>query len=148
MPSSFIVIIIFIYLFQTKRNNNEKRFCWNEIFLSPRRVSPFLAWGDLHSRSRFARSTIPEEKWGTTRSLCSRRLPKPFLIFSFSEDFSFEVNIRVCSRTFNWVHASTLMSRMECTRQMHTIFCLFVCFGFLMALLCNSCSNSTLRYVV
>ena len=36
------------------------------IFLSPRRVSPFLAWGYFHSRSRFARSTIPEEKWGTT----------------------------------------------------------------------------------
>ena len=35
-----------------------------------RRVSPFLAWGDFHARSRFARSTIPEEKWGTTRSLC------------------------------------------------------------------------------
>ena len=45
-------------------------------------VSPFLAWGDFHARSRFDRSTIPrekrpgdevatipEEKWGTTRSL-------------------------------------------------------------------------------
>ena len=29
----------------------------------------FLAWSDFHARSRFARSTIPEEKWGTTRSL-------------------------------------------------------------------------------
>ena len=29
----------------------------------------FLAWGDFHARSRFARSTILEEKWGTTRSL-------------------------------------------------------------------------------
>ena len=38
-------------------------------FLSPRRVSPFLAWGDFHARSRFAPSTILEEKWGTTRSL-------------------------------------------------------------------------------
>ena len=37
--------------------------------LSPHRKSPFLAWGDFHARSRFARSTIPEEKWGTTRSL-------------------------------------------------------------------------------
>ena len=27
------------------------------------------AWGDFHARSRFARSTIPEEKWGTARSL-------------------------------------------------------------------------------
>ena len=26
-------------------------------------------WGDIHARSSFARSTIPEEKWGTTRSL-------------------------------------------------------------------------------
>ena len=34
-----------------------------------RRVSPFLAWGDFHARSRFARFTIPEDKWGTTRSL-------------------------------------------------------------------------------
>ena len=40
------------------------------IFLSPRRVSSFPAWGDFHARSRFARSTpAPEEKWGTTRSL-------------------------------------------------------------------------------
>ena len=27
------------------------------------------AWADFYTRSRFARSTIPEEKWGTTRSL-------------------------------------------------------------------------------
>ena len=39
------------------------------IFLSPLRVSPFLAWGDFHARSSFAGSTIPEKKWGTTRSL-------------------------------------------------------------------------------
>ena len=32
-------------------------------------MSPFLAWVDFHARSRFARSTIPEGKWGTTRSL-------------------------------------------------------------------------------
>ena len=32
-------------------------------------MSPFLAWGDFHACSRFVRSTIPEEKWGTTRSL-------------------------------------------------------------------------------
>ena len=35
-----------------------------------RRVLPFLAWGDFHARSRLAPSTIPEEKWGTTGSLC------------------------------------------------------------------------------
>ena len=32
--------------------------------ISPRRVSPFLGWGDFHARSRFARSTIPEEIGG------------------------------------------------------------------------------------
>ena len=32
-------------------------------------MSPFLVWGDFHACSRFARPTIPEEKWGTTRSL-------------------------------------------------------------------------------
>ena len=32
-------------------------------------MSPFLAWVDFHARWRFARSTIPEGKWGTTRSL-------------------------------------------------------------------------------
>ena len=32
----------------------------------------FLARGDLHVRSRFTRSTIPEEKTGTTRSLNSQ----------------------------------------------------------------------------
>ena len=35
-------------------------------------VSPFLAWGDFHARSRFARSTM--EKWGTTRSLALYRI--------------------------------------------------------------------------
>ena len=34
-----------------------------------RGVSPFLTWGDFHAPSRFTRSTIPEGKWGTTRSL-------------------------------------------------------------------------------
>ena len=34
------------------------------------RVSPqFFLRGDFHACSRFARSTIPEKKWGTTRSL-------------------------------------------------------------------------------
>ena len=32
----------------------------------------FFAWGDFHGRSRLARSTIPEEKLETTRSLITR----------------------------------------------------------------------------
>ena len=35
---------------------------------------PFLAWVDFHARSRFARSTIPEKKSGTTRSLKFNRV--------------------------------------------------------------------------
>ena len=35
----------------------------NDFALSPPRLA-FLAWDDLHAYSRFARSTIPEEKWG------------------------------------------------------------------------------------
>ena len=31
----------------------------------------FLAWGDFNAGSRFARSTIPEEKWGL-RQMCVR----------------------------------------------------------------------------
>ena len=32
-------------------------------------ASRFLPRGDFHARSRFARSIVPEDKWGTTRSL-------------------------------------------------------------------------------
>ena len=53
-----------------------------EIFLSSRRVLPFLAWSDFRARSRFARSTIPEEKWGTTRSLLTRRLQELKFLFA------------------------------------------------------------------
>ena len=35
---------------------------WGRGWLSTRRVSPFLTLGGFHARSRFARSTIPEEK--------------------------------------------------------------------------------------
>ena len=51
----------------------EKR---RHFLLSTRRVSPYLAWVDFHARSRFVRSTIPEEKWGTTRSLIQSRIDK------------------------------------------------------------------------
>ena len=49
---------------------------WSPFFLRDSRASEMrarvkitprekkLAWGDFHARSRFARSTIPEEKWG------------------------------------------------------------------------------------
>ena len=41
----------------------------------PCRVLPLLAWSDFHARSRFARSIVPEEKWGTTRSLAVLYIP-------------------------------------------------------------------------
>ena len=40
--------------------------------LSPPRLA-FLAWGDFHARSRFARSYYPWGKMGTTRSLTESR---------------------------------------------------------------------------
>ena len=54
-------------------------------------MSPFLAWGDFHARSRFACSTISEEKWGTTRSLLNTPLPGIFfrgdwIYFNFELD--------------------------------------------------------------
>ena len=45
---------------------------WNCFLGSHGRVPVvpyFLTWGDFHARFGFARSTILEEKWGTTRSL-------------------------------------------------------------------------------
>ena len=38
-------------------------------------VGSFLGWGDFHARSCFARFTIPEDKWGTTRSLDINAMP-------------------------------------------------------------------------
>ena len=46
-----------------------KRACKSPHTRKARRGGPFLAWGDFHARSPFARSTIPEDKWGKTRSL-------------------------------------------------------------------------------
>ena len=55
-------------------------------FFSPHRVWPFLA------RSRFARSTIPEGKWGTTRSLLLQRplssVPKKSVVERFNSNFN------------------------------------------------------------
>ena len=47
----------------TSREKSETRW-GGERELSPPRYLAFLAWGDFHARLRFARSTIPEEKWG------------------------------------------------------------------------------------
>ena len=45
-------------------------------------MSPFLAWGDFHARSRFAPSTIPEEKGG----LLVVYLLLEFVNFPYSEN--------------------------------------------------------------
>ena len=42
---------------QSKRNPSARK-------ITPREGERFLAWGDFHARLSFARSTIPEEKWG------------------------------------------------------------------------------------
>ena len=43
--------------------------------LSPPRLA-FLTWGDFHERLRFARSTIPEEKWGLLVVYYTARAPR------------------------------------------------------------------------
>ena len=51
------------------------------VKITPREESAFLAWGDFHVRSRFARSTIPEEKWVLLvvySNLCSIALLAPW----------------------------------------------------------------------
>ena len=42
---------------------------WTLLYFRLRVVRIFPRAGDFHARSRFARSTTLEEKWGTTRSL-------------------------------------------------------------------------------
>ena len=59
--------------------------------LSPRRVSPFLVWGDFHSRSRFAPLLSLMKNGGTTRSLAKQRRSTPSVdelkIFLFYKSF-------------------------------------------------------------
>ena len=50
--------------------------------ISPPRLA-FLAWVDSHARSRFARSAIPEEKMGTTRSLTETRRETFVFVFNW-----------------------------------------------------------------
>ena len=38
--------------------SNDEHFSLSSLRLA------FLVWGDFNARSRFARTTIPEEKWG------------------------------------------------------------------------------------
>ena len=54
------------YDFHTPKSvGREESKASKESFFS----TTFLAWGDFHAHSRFTCSTIPKEKWGTTRSL-------------------------------------------------------------------------------
>ena len=69
--------------------------------LSPHRVSPILAWGDFHARSRFDRSTIPEEKWGTTRSLSFPLLPVNLTRFCDSRIPSLYQSVEIDQVVFN-----------------------------------------------
>ena len=57
--------------------NHPTRERWDAVGC---RVSPFLAWGDFHARSRFAPSTIHEDKWGTSRSLSFWKFWKTFFV--------------------------------------------------------------------
>ena len=67
------------------------------------RRGAFLAWGGFHARSRFARP-IPEEKWGTTRSLIYS--PRPLLEVRKRENsivifISFKLDISFIRKLFS-----------------------------------------------
>ena len=70
-------------------------------------MSPFLAWGDFHARSGFSRSTIPEEKWGTTRSLLSNDFHTGFasLVQDHRGKFPFVVRFPVAKKDYDTLFA-------------------------------------------
>ena len=52
---------------------SKKRYRLCPLSFISRASARELAWDDFHARWRFARSAIPEDKWGTTRSLPCKR---------------------------------------------------------------------------
>ena len=60
---------------RTKRECAWKSPHARNFYLSPPRLA-FLAWGDFHTRLRFAHSTIPEEKWGLLVVYYTTRAPR------------------------------------------------------------------------
>ena len=74
-------------------------------------VSPFLAWVDFHARSRFAPSTIPEEKWETTGSLTNNNFRCCCVI---SIDICKTINNHRSSgfRSNHWSFIATVLFRM------------------------------------
>ena len=81
-------------------------------------MSPFLAWGDFHARSRFAHSTIPEEKWGTTRSLCESR--RQHLVMTCDIFGTGQTNtLTLCyllGKTYKPAHSSAALESLKLTR--------------------------------
>ena len=55
-------------IFTSSHSRTGQLFDFSSCLVPGRSLFPprlvFLAWGDFHARSHFARSTIPEEKWG------------------------------------------------------------------------------------
>ena len=60
---------------RTKRQCAWKSPHARNFYLSPPRLA-FLVWSDFHMRLRFARSTIPEEKWGLLVVYYTTRAPR------------------------------------------------------------------------
>ena len=61
--------------FRSSQNTSSPSFSLRDTKQSD---GAFLAWGDFHASSRFGRSTIPNGRWWTTRSL-GRRFSPPLL---------------------------------------------------------------------
>ena len=69
------------------------------------KITPFLAWGDFHARSRFARFPIPEGKWGTTRSLSAsyRRKEGVGIVLHYSRESSIESSFIITKPTTAYI---------------------------------------------
>ena len=63
------------FSFKNSRANDKRA----RVEITPREKGE-TRWGEFHVRSRFARSTIPEDKWGTTRmsNISIKRVTRKF----------------------------------------------------------------------
>ena len=64
------------------------------------RWGAFLAWGDFHARSRFARSTKAEEKWGLLVAICT--MTSFTIATRILQDFPFLCKLRLLSFKSRW----------------------------------------------
>ena len=75
------------------------------------KIIPFLAWGDFHARSRFARFPIPEGKWGTSRSLSAsyRRKEGVGIVLNYARESSIESSFIITKPTTAYIQLTYVL---------------------------------------